>query len=126
MRDVIKFIDEHLVKLLLYENISVSMCDVIKLFSKLMNDVIREVAMKENEYYTDDLHEILQRDEFKMTTGQLIRRNALLEGRIEGRIKGMIEVYYTKMKLQPHEIAKELNIDESEVNRILEDLKLVG
>jgi len=82
----------------------------------------KEVPVKEKEDYTNYLDEILDRDEFKMNTGQLIRHKALLEG----RIKGMIEVYYTKMKLQPHEIAKELNIDESEVNRILKDLKLVS
>ena len=81
--------------------------------------------MKENEEYTNYLDEILSRDEFNMTSGQLIRKRALLEGRIdgllEGRIYGMIEVYYTKMKLQPHEIAIELKIGESEVNSILLD-----
>ena len=131
--------DEHLVKLILSdENLSDSMRNVIKLFSKL----IKEVPVKEKEDYNNYLDEILDRDEFKMTTGQLIRRKALLEGRtegrtegriegriegmVEGRIKGMVEVYYTKMKLQPHEIAKELEIDESEVSRILKDLKLVS
>jgi len=119
--------DEHLVKLILSdENLSDSMRTVVGLFSKLMNDVIRKAPVEDNEEYTDYLDEILRKDEFKMTTGELIRHKALLEGRVKGVLEGKIEVYYTKMKLQPNEIAKELKIDESEVNRILKDLKLVS
>jgi len=60
-----------------------------------------------------------------MTTGELIRRKSKLEGKIEGKLEGKIEVYYTDLKLKPHEIANKLKIDESEVNRILKDLKLL-
>ena len=119
--------DEHLVKLILSdENLSDSMRNVIELFSKLMNNVVRKVPVKENEEDRAYLDEILRRKEFKMTTGELIRNEALLEGMIVGRIKGMIEVYFTKMKLQPHEIAIELKIDESEVNSILKELELIS
>ena len=109
--------DEHLVKMILSdENLSDSMRKVIQIFRGLMNDVIRKAPIQENED-ADYLDEILRREEYTMTTGELIRHKALLEGKIE--------IYYTVVKLKPHEIAKELKIDESEVNRILKDLKLL-
>jgi hypothetical protein len=110
--------DEYLVERILSdENISDSMRNVIGLLSNLMNDVIRNTPpTKEAEKQVDDLSEILRKDEFKMTTRELIKD--------EGRVEGMIKVYYEKMNLQPSEIAKELEMEESEVIRILKELRL--
>ena len=47
------------------------------------------------------------------------------KGKLEGKREGKVELYYTEMKLQSHEIADKLKICETEVSRILKDLKLV-
>jgi hypothetical protein len=118
--------DEHLVNLILSDTrLSDSMRNVIKRFSGLMKDVVRQAPIDDKQY-TPYLDEILKGDVFKMTTGQLLVLEGRQEGILEGILKGKIQVYYTELKLQPHEIAKKLDMPEDEVNRILEELKLVS
>jgi CRP-like cAMP-binding protein len=101
------------------------MRNVIKIFSGLMNNVVRQASIDDKQY-TPYLDEILKGDVFTMTTGQLLVLEGEKKGRQEGRIEGKIELYYTELKLQPHEIAEKLETTEAEVNRILKELKLVS
>ena len=109
--------DEHLIELLLQSTrLSDSMRNVISLFDGLMKDVIRKTTIRQ-EHYTADLHQILRKDVFVMSTDQLLVQ--------KGKVEGKIELCFTDLKLQPHEIAKKLNVPEEEVSRILKDLKLI-
>jgi len=118
--------DEHFIKLISEDpSLSDSMRNVIKIFSELMSNVIQQTPI-DNKQYTPYLDEILRKDVFKMTTGQMIRLEGEQAGEAKGIFKGKIELYYTELKLQPHEIAKKLKITEPEVNRILVELNLLS
>ena len=71
--------DEQLVKLILQDpDLSDSTRNAIEIFSELMKDVIRKTSINE-EQYTPYLHEILKKEEFIMTTRQLIKQEGIDE-----------------------------------------------
>ena len=113
--------NEHLIELTLAKpELSDSTREAIKAFSSVMKNKIQEMDVDESKY-PPHLDEILQRDEFKLTAFDL----AVLEGEKRGRLEGKIELYYTELRLSPHDIARRLKIEESEVEHIVKELKLV-
>ena len=125
--------NEHLVELILAKpELSDSTREAIKAFSSVMKNKIQEMDVDESKY-PPHLDKILQRDEFKLTAFDLAvlegekrgRLEGEKEGRLEGEKRGKIELYYTELRLNPRDIARRLKIEESEVEHIVKELKLV-
>ena len=71
--------------------LSDSMRKVIELFSGLMKDVVQKEPVDE-EKYTPYLDGILRKEEFRMTTRQLLKQEGLLEGMQKGRQEARQEI----------------------------------
>jgi len=82
-----------------------------------MKNKIQQAAIDENQYIPI-MHKILRKDVYKMPTLELL----LKESEAKGILKGKIEICYVMFKMTATEIAKVLNLSESEVIQILKDL----